>query len=67
MQQLGQVLPSKEHAWKDFKRHEGRRGEFRFVYRAALSASQGRATAASIRSSEDACMAARGSRLVSEE
>jgi|TARA_B110000046_G_scaffold119755_1_gene126435 hypothetical protein len=64
-QQAG--LPSPEHVWKDMKRHVGKRGEFRQLYAVALGASRARATAASIRASERACMRARGARMLSED
>lgn len=61
------ALPSDERGWKDVKLHGGARGEFRHIYAAALRASQARATADSIRASEQACMVARGARGVSED
>lgn len=63
----GGGVPSQEDAWKDMKVHEGRRGDLRGVYAAALAESRGRATAESIVECERACMRARGARYVSED
>ena len=61
------ALPSNECGWKDVKLHGGARGEFHHIFAAALRASQARATADSIRASENACMVTRGSRGIGED